>query len=149
MFSRKEFIFEVDPKDQQSMPQSTLKYELEYKNEERSIWERKEEEKRKKQMEEKRERSMKRAIIRITINQAQKSSVHCFPSFADFNTSLAVKIVWFLITIVSWSYWLYQTYGLYQYYLTYDTISSYSRAIDSQMDFPGKSYAYTTKNYSL
>ena len=141
MFSRKEYLIKIDPKDQLTQ---TLKYELEYKNMERSIWERKEDERRRKLLEEKRERSIKRAFTRVSIKTAQKSSVHCFPSFADFNTSLAVKIAWFLITIVSWSYWLYQTYGLYKYYLTYDTVSSYSRAIDTRMDFPGKYINYSS-----
>ena len=82
-------------------------------------------------------RSLKNAILKVTINAALKSSVHCFPSFADLKTFNLVKIVWFLITFVSWSYWLYTTYSLYQHYLKYDTISSYSRSIDTKMDFPG------------
>lgn len=82
-------------------------------------------------------KTFKRELKNLTRNVGIKSSVHCFPSVSSLKTFTIVKVIWFLITATSWSYWMYQTYGLYQKFNKRNVVTSYKQEIDSVMEFPG------------
>lgn len=125
----------------------TIAKELNYRNLERQEEEKKNEKRREEELKERRERSFKRGLKQLTISDGMKSSVHCLPTFSDPKAFRLVKLVWMLITMSSWSYWMYQTYGLYQSYATYGVISSYSTAYDTKTIFPGSFFFFFLLTY--